>query len=69
MEQEEAVRVPDAEAFGEQGDAGARGVEDRLIAWQIADVGVGEVAEDREMNVRIEVAERQHFEVLEQRSD
>ena len=31
------------------------------------DVGVGEIAEDGEMDVRIEVAEREHLDVLEQR--
>ena len=45
----------------------ARGGENRRVVGQLARVGVGEVAEDREMDVRIEVAERQHLEVLEQR--
>ena len=36
-------------------------------AGQLARVGVGEVAEDREMDARIEVAEREHLDVLEQR--
>ncbi len=45
----------------------ARRGEDRVVAGQVARVGVGEVAEDREVDVRIEVAERQHLEVLEQR--
>ena len=34
---------------------------------RIADVGIGDVAEDGEVDVRIEVAEREHLDVLQQR--
>ena len=49
-------------------DAGARARrESRRRPGSSRRVGVGEVAEDREVDVRIEVAEREHLDVLEQR--
>ena len=68
MEQEEAVRVLAAGPGVERLDAGARAVEDasRHPAAS-ASVVVREVAEDREVDARIEVAQREHLEVLEQR--
>ena len=67
MEQKEAIGVVRAEPPIEVLDAGARGGEDGGVVRQLARFGVGEVAEDREMDVRIEVAEREHLDVLQQR--
>ena len=67
MEQKEAIGVLGAEPPIEILDAGARGGKDRRVLGQLARFGVGEVAEDREMDARIEVAEREHLHVLQQR--
>ncbi len=69
VEQEEAVRMAGAEAAVEIDDARPRGVENRRVARPFARVGVGEVAEDREVDPRIEVAQREHLDVLQQRRD
>ena len=62
----EAVAAALGVACVEGRDAGARGVEDRLVLRHLARGGVREIAEDREVDARIEVAQRQHLEVLEQ---
>ena len=67
MKQEEAIRVFGAEPPIEVLDARARGGKNRRIAGQLARIGVGEVAEDREVDARIEVAQREHLDVLQQR--
>ena len=67
MKQEEAIGVLRAEAPVERLDAVARRRENRRIAGHLARLGVGEVAEDREVNERVEIAEREHLHVLQQR--
>ena len=66
MEQEEAVGPAVAVLRVERLDAVARPPRISASSGSVSALGVGEVAEDREMDVRIEVAERQHFEVLDQ---
>ena len=65
MEQEEPVRMPFAEARVQDVDPRPGGGEDRLVLGHLARGGVDEVAEDREVDARIEVSERQHLDVLE----
>ena len=69
MGEVEAVAPPLGVAGVEGLDSGAGGVQDRLVLRHLARGGVGEVAEDREVDARIEVAEGQHLEVLEQLPD
>ena len=65
-EQKEAIRVAGAEALIETSIPSARRRESpRRRA--VPRIGVGEIAEDREMDVRVEVAQRQHLDVLQQR--
>ena len=47
----------------------ARAVEDRRVLRRVGGVGVGEVAENREVDAGIEIAEREHLDVFEQRVD
>ncbi len=67
MKQEEAIRMVRTEPPVEGFDARLRGVENRLILGELAGVGVGEIAEDGEMDAGIEVAQREHLDVLEER--
>ena len=67
MEEEEPIGVPGTESPIERLDAGTRRRQHRRVTRHVARRGVGEVAQDREVDVRIEIAERQHFEVLQQR--
>ncbi len=67
MKQKEAIRMFGAEPSIEVLDTRARGGENRRIAGQLAGIGVSEIAEDREMDARIEVPQREHLDVLQQR--
>ena len=69
VKQEEAIGVLGAELEVERLDARARAFENRRVSGRVGRARVGEVAEDREMDARIEIAERQHLDVLEQRVD
>ena len=69
MKQEEPVGVLGAEPPVERLDSRPRSGNERRIVGQFARVGVGEVAEDRKMKMRVEVAEREHFDVLQQHGD
>jgi hypothetical protein len=50
-------------------DPGSRGAQDLRVVRHLARGGVREVAQDREVDARIEIAESQHLEVLEQLGD
>ena len=65
----EAVGAPLGVAGVEGLDPGTGGGQDRLVLRHLARGSVREVAEDREVDVRVEVSERQHLEVLEQLPD
>ena len=57
-----ALRVARVEGL----DSGTRGGQDGRVVRHLALRGVGEVAEDREVDVRVQVAQGEHLEVLEQ---
>jgi hypothetical protein len=65
--QEEPVGVLGAEPPIEILDAGARRRQDRRVLREVFGIGIREVAEDGEMDARVEVAEREHLHVLQQR--
>ena len=70
MEQEEPVGVSGAEPQVQIEDALARPPpESAPSSSRVGRRRVGEVAEDGEMDARIEVAEREHLQVLQQRGD
>ena len=69
VDEVEAVVPPLGVAGVEGFDPGTGGAQDRRVLRHLARRGVREVAEDREVDARIEVAERQHLEVLEQLRD
>ncbi len=69
MEQEEAIGAAVAVLPVERLDAGPRRVEDLGVARQRFGGGIAEIAEDREVDVRIDVAERLHLEVREKLGD
>ena len=66
VKQEEAVGAAVRVPCVERGDAGARGLEDLRVVRQRLGRRVEKVAEDGEMDVRVDVAERLHFEVRDQ---
>ena len=66
MEEEEAVGALRGVLRVERVDAGARRRENLGVARQRLGRGVPEVAQDREVDVRIEVAERLDLEVRDQ---
>ena len=65
----EAVVASLGVARVERDDAPTSGAQDGLVLRHLAGGGVREVAQDREMDQRIEVAEREHLEALEQLGD
>ena len=68
MEQEEAIGVlPRTEAQVEIENALAGGRQNRPVFVAHRRRRIDEIAEDREMDVRIQVALRQHLQMLEQR--
>ncbi len=69
VKQEEAIRPPVAVLAVERVDARPRRLEDLGVARQGFGGGVAEVAEHREVDVRIDVAERLHLEVCEKLLD
>ncbi len=66
VKEEEPIGVPVAEARVEPHDAVARRVDDRVVVRQVLRVGVEEVADDREVEPGVQVAERQDLEVLDE---
>src|SRR4029077_3971299 len=67
MKQKKAIRVLGTESLVEMLDALARRGKNRRIAGELARIGVGEVTENREMNARIQVTQREDLDMLEQR--
>jgi hypothetical protein len=69
VKQEEAIRMSRTELAVETLDPVAGGRQNRRIAGHVARIGVHEIAENREVDARIEFAEREHFDVLQERRD
>ncbi len=69
MEQEEAVAPPFGQAAVQGLDALLGRGQDRLVLGQVARGRVREVAQDREVDVRVEVAEGEDLDVLHQLLD
>ena len=66
VEQEEAVGTAVGMFCVERLDAFCSRVEDLCVDGQVLRLGVLEVTENGEMDVRVEVAERMHFDVRDQ---
>ncbi len=67
MEEIEAIGVFGTEPRVEGLDPRAGGREHRRIPGQLARGRVGKIAEDREVDARIQVSEREHLEMLDKR--
>ena len=63
MEEEEPIRTV---KLIELVDPLLRGVDERAVCWLSRVTGIGEVREQREVQVRIPVREESHFQIVEQ---
>ena len=67
VEQKEPIGVVHAKLEIERLDAGACACEHRRVFRRVPCAGIGEIAQDREVDAGIEIAQRQHLNVMEQR--